>query len=320
MNRDDIIQAAQHVIHSESKAVEQLIRYLSKDFAKVVQLIANSKGRVIISGIGKSALIAQKIVATLNSTGTPSAFMHATEAIHGDLGIIQPGDIVVLLSKSGNTTEVKALLPLVKNMKNETVALTGNRHSYLAQNVDYVLDTTVEREACPNNLAPTSSTTAQLVMGDALAICLMKARRFTDGDFARYHPGGALGKRLYLRVADVIDPSQRPAVSPESDLRAVILSISKSRFGLTAVLEGDEIAGIITDGDLRRMLSKDLDLKNLSAREIMTAEPKVIPHDALAHRAMERLEKFEIGQLLVTRDSKYCGVIDIHDLLREGIV
>lgn len=320
MNPADIIQTAQNVIYSESEAVKQLVKYLSKDFAKVVQLIANSRGRVIISGIGKSAHIAQKIVATLNSTGTPSGFMHAAEATHGDLGIIQPGDITVMLSKSGNTTELKALLPLVKNMKNKTVALTGNRHSYLAQHVDYVIHTTVEREACPNNLAPTSSTTAQLVMGDALAVCLMKVRRFTDGDFARYHPSGSLGKRLYLRAADMIDPSQRPAVGMESDLKAVILSISKSRFGVTAVVEGDEITGIITDGDLRRMLSKDLDLQTLRAREIMTTQPKVIPHDALAYQAMALLEKFEIGQLLVTRDSKYYGVIDIHDLLREGIV
>lgn len=320
MNSNDLIGAAQEVIRAEAAALERLAAHLNKDFAKVAARIINSSAKVVLSGIGKSALIAQKITATLNSTGTPSAFMHAAEAIHGDLGMLQEGDLVILLSKSGNTPEIKALLPLLKHAEHETVALTGNPRSYLAQQADYVLDTAVGREACPLDLAPTTSTTAQLVMGDALAVCLMKLRGFSEDDFAKYHPGGSLGKRLYLRVGDLVDPARRPAVSLEAPLNEVILSISGGRFGMTTVLDGEEIAGIITDGDLRRMLSKGLELQGLSAAQIMTPSPKLIAHDALASKAMALLEEFEIGQLIVTRDKDYHGVIGIHDLVREGIV
>ena len=323
LNPNGIIRDAQTAIHAEAEAIGQLGEHLSKDFAKVVQSIVKSRAKVILSGVGKSAIIARNITATLlNSTGTPSVFMHAGEAIHGDLGIVQERDLIILLSKSGNTPEIKALLHWVKGMekKNKTVAITGNPDSYLGQNVDYVLNTHVEGEAWPNGLTPITSSTTQLVMGDALAICLMKLRKFSDTDFAQYHPGGTLGKRLYLRVEDLVDPEQRPAVAPEADLKTLILSISKSRLGMTAVLEGENLVGIITDGDLRRMLSQQIDLERVTAREVMSSQPKSVSQDALAQRAMEMLQNFQIGQLLVLKDKTYYGVIDIHSLIREGIV
>ncbi len=315
-----ILDIAKSTITMESKAIANLVDLLTDDFAIAIELIYNSKGRVIITGIGKSAIIANKIVATLNSTGTPSVFMHAADAIHGDLGLILEDDVVICISKSGNTPEIKVLVPLIKNAKNKMIAITGNKDSFLGQQADYVLNAYVEQEACPNNLAPTTSTTAQLVIGDALAVCLLKLRGFSSKDFAKYHPGGALGKRLYLRVNDLSSVNEKPEVTLNASLKEVIIEISEKMLGVTAVTENSKILGIITDGDLRRMLSKSDDIANLKAKDIMGSNPKSINEDAMAVDAKEVMEEHGISQLLVEKDGKYAGVVHLHDLIKEGII
>lgn len=315
-----IINTAIQAIELESQAILNLSKLINDNFANAVNLIHNSKGRVIITGIGKSAIIATKIVATLNSTGTPAIFMHAADAIHGDLGLILKDDIVVFISKSGNTPEIKVLVPFIKSAKNKMIAITGNKDSYLGQQVDYVLDAYVEKEACPNNLAPTTSTTAQLVIGDALAICLLELRGFSSKDFAKYHPGGALGKKLYLRVNDLSSVNEKPQVTQETSIKDVIIEISEKMLGVTAVIEDNKIIGIITDGDLRRMLSKVDDISSVKAKDIMSKNPKRINGDAMAIDAMDIMETYEISQLLVEENGEYAGVVHLHDLIKEGII
>ncbi len=319
-NKNSIIDNAKLTIDIESKAIANLKNLINSDFENAVNFIFNSKGRVIITGIGKSAIIANKIVATLNSTGTPSIFMHAADAIHGDLGNIQEEDTVICISKSGNTPEIKVLVPLIQNYGNKLIALTGNPDSFLGTNADYTLNCHVEKEACPNNLAPTTSTTAQLVMGDALSVCLLEMKDFTSKDFAKYHPGGALGKRLYLRVNDLVANNEAPLVNPETSVKEVIIEISKKRLGATAVIENGQITGMITDGDIRRMLEKHSDISSLTAKDIMTKNPKTLNTDAMAIDALNTLENFGITQILVINDQKkYVGIIHLHDLIKEGI-
>jgi arabinose-5-phosphate isomerase len=315
-----IINNAKRTIELESQAILYLSELVNDDFAEAVNLIHNSKGRVIITGIGKSAIIATKIVATLNSTGTPAIFMHAADAIHGDLGLILQDDVVIFISKSGNTPEIKVLVPFIKNAKNKMIAITGNKDSFLGQQVDYVLNAFVEKEACPNNLAPTTSTTAQLVIGDALAVCLLELKGFSSKDFAKYHPGGSLGKKLYLKVRDLSSVNQKPQVTVNAPLKDVIIEISKKMLGVTAVVENEKIIGIITDGDLRRMLSMVDNMSLLTAKEIMSTNPKSINVDAMAIDAMEVMESHSISQLLVEENGKYAGVVHIHDLIKEGII
>ena len=319
-NRNSIINIAKQTIESESKAILNLSNLIDDDFADAVTLIYNSKGRVIITGIGKSAIIASKIVATLNSTGTPAIFMHAADAIHGDLGLILVEDVVICISKSGNTPEIKVLIPLIKRSKNKIIAITGNTDSFLGQHADHILNAYVEKEACPNNLAPTTSTTAQLVIGDALAVCLLELRGFSSNDFAKYHPGGALGKKLYLRVQDISSVNEKPKVTASTPIKDVIIEISKKMLGVTAVVENDKIIGIITDGDLRRMLTKVDDFSKLTAKDIMGANPKRITANAMAIDALELMEAHEISQLLVEDDGAYAGVVHLHDLIKEGII
>lgn len=319
----DIKSVAKKVIVDEASAIRTLENFIDDDFEKVVKLIYESKGRVIITGIGKSAIIAQKIVATLNSTGTPAVFMHAADAIHGDLGMICRDDVVICISKSGNTPEIKVLIPLIRNVGNDRiVAMVSNTDSFLAHNAAYVLKAQVEREACPNNLAPTTSTTAQLVMGDALAICLIQCRSFSSRDFAKYHPGGSLGKRLYTRVSDVYDGDNRPHVSPVDGIRKVILEMSGGCLGAVAVTDAEwHLLGIITDGDLRRMLEKYQDIDFLKAIDIMSASPKTISEEELAYHAFQKMEKNSITQLIVTGEGNiYKGMVHIHDILKEGVV
>ncbi|WP_298534087.1 SIS domain-containing protein [uncultured Algibacter sp.] len=304
----------------ESKTILNLSNLVTNDFAESVKLIFNSKGRVIITGIGKSAIIASKIVATLNSTGTPSVFMHAADAIHGDLGLILEDDVVICISKSGNTPEIKVLVPLIKSAKNSMIAITGNTESFLGKNADFVLNAFVEKEACPNNLAPTTSTTAQLVIGDALAVCLLNLRGFSSKDFAKYHPGGALGKKLYLRVQDMSSANEKPSVHPTASIKDVIVEISKKMLGVTAVVDNDQIVGIITDGDLRRMLSSVDDFSKLTAKDIMGKNPHCIHADAMAVDALETMENNDISQLLVEDNGKYTGVVHLHHLIKEGIL
>ena len=315
-----IIQTAKETILLESAAIANLAKLLDENFEKAVNFILNSNGRVIVTGIGKSANIATKIVATFNSTGTPAIFMHAADAIHGDLGNVQKNDIVICLSKSGNTPEIKVLVPLIKNYGNKIIAITGNVDSFLGKNADFPLNTFVEKEACPNNLAPTTSTTAQLVMGDALAVCLQDLRGFSKKDFAKYHPGGALGKRLYLRVSDLIKNNQIPKVNVSDSIAKVIVEISEKRLGVTAVLENEKIVGIITDGDLRRMLSKTTDINHFTAKDIMGKNPKTVQENAMAIEALEKLESNNITQILVVdAQEKYIGIVHLHDLIKEGI-
>ncbi|MDX6746043.1 KpsF/GutQ family sugar-phosphate isomerase [Polaribacter sp. PL03] len=319
-NSNSILQTAKETILLESTAIANLANLLDENFEKAVNFILNSNGRVIITGIGKSANIATKIVATFNSTGTPAIFMHAADAIHGDLGNVQENDVVICLSKSGNTPEIKVLVPLIKNYGNKIIAITGNVDSFLGKNSDFPLNTFVEKEACPNNLAPTSSTTAQLVMGDALAVCLQDLRGFSSKDFAKYHPGGALGKRLYLRVSDLIKNNQTPLVNANDSIVKVIVEISEKRLGATAVLENENLIGIITDGDIRRMLSKTTEINHFTAKDIMGANPKTVHQDAMAIEALEKLESNSITQILVVDEKdKYVGVVHLHDLIKEGI-
>ncbi len=319
-SKKNILSYAKNTIIDESIAISKVAELLDQSFADAVELIYNSEGRVIITGIGKSAIIANKIVATLNSTGTPSVFMHAADAIHGDLGLVLKNDVVICISKSGNTPEIKVLIPLLKKAKNPLIAITGNMKSMLAEQANFVLNCYVEKEACPNNLAPTTSTTAQLVMGDALAVCLLKIRGFSSDDFAKYHPGGALGKKLYLTVKDLLTINEKPAVSLNSKIKKVIIEISEKRLGVTAVTENNRIVGIITDGDLRRMLANTEDFSKLFAEDIMSKTPKTINIDAMAIEAMELMESNEISQLLVEDNEQYAGVIHLHDLIKEGII
>lgn len=319
--RVNIKELAVKTILAESQAIEKLAGMVDESFEQVVSLIYNSKGRVIVTGIGKSAIIANKIVATLNSTGTPAIFMHAADAIHGDLGIIQPDDVIICLSKSGTTPEIKVLIPLINNMGNPIIAIVSNTDSYLAEKSTYVLKATVDQEACPNNLAPTSSTTAQLVIGDALAVCLLKLRGFSNEDFARVHPGGALGKKLYMRVSDIFSEQNPPIVRTDAKIRAIILEISSKRLGATAVLdESGKLVGIITDGDLRRMLANNNNVEEVTAKEIMSANPKTIEKDEMAINAFSMMEQNKITQLVVTADGNYAGMIHLHDILKEGVV
>ena len=316
-----IKQLAIQTIKTEAAAVEKLATYIDDDFEKCVSLIYNAKGRVIVTGIGKSAIIANKIVATLNSTGTPAIFMHAADAIHGDLGIIQPEDVIICLSKSGNTPEIKVLIPLIRNLGNKIVAIVSSTNSYLAQKSDLVLKATVDKEACPNNLAPTSSTTAQLVIGDALAVCLLNLRGFSPEDFARVHPGGSLGKKLYMRVADIFIKENPPKVNADDKIRAIILEMTTKRMGATAVVDSNnKLLGIITDGDLRRMIQRNETIENLTAKDIMTASPKTIDRTEMAINAFNLMESHKITQLVVLENGKYIGMIHLHDILKEGIV
>ena len=318
-NKNIILENAKQTILAESKAIANLVNFLDDDFINAVNFIHSSNGRVIVTGIGKSANIATKIVATFNSTGTPAIFMHAADAIHGDLGIIQKNDVVICISKSGNTPEIKVLVPLIKNYGNKVMAITGNTESFLGKNADFVLNSFVEKEACPNNLAPTTSTTAQLVIGDALAVCLLELNNFSSNDFAKFHPGGALGKKLYLRVRDLIEKNEAPQVSKTTLIKDVIVEISKKRLGTTAVVDNNLIVGIITDGDLRRMLKDNSDISHLIAKDIMSKNPKTIQINEMAITALETMENNNITQILVEDNTKYVGVVHLHDLLKEGI-
>jgi arabinose-5-phosphate isomerase len=315
----EILDIAKRALQNEADALLQLQNQLNTDFYKIVQLLYESKGRVVVTGIGKSAIIANKMVATFNSTGTPSLFMHAADAIHGDLGMIQQHDVIICISKSGNTPEIKVLAPLLKQSGNTLIAMVGNIDSYLAKQANYILDTTVESEACPNNLAPTTSTTAQLAMGDALAVCLLETREFKAEDFAKYHPGGALGKKLYLKVGDLSMQNEKPSVDMNENLSNVILEITSKRLGMTSVLNGNELVGVITDGDLRRLIAKGF-RNDLLAKDIMGSNPKTIQKDELAVLALEMMKNNNITQLIVMDGNSYEGVIHLHDLIREGIL
>jgi len=319
-SKKSIIDSAIATLKLESEAILKLIDYLNDDFVEVINTILLSKGRVIVTGIGKSAIIAQKIVATFNSTGTPAVFMHAADAVHGDLGIIQEDDVVLCLSKSGNTPEIKLLAPLLKLSGNKLIAMLGNIESDLAKQADLILNTTVEKEACPHNLAPTTSTSAQLAMGDAVAICLLEARKFQSSDFAKYHPGGSLGKRLYLKAGDIASKNEKPSVSPDAPVKDIIVQISKNRLGAVVVIEGEKILGMITDGDIRRMLERHTNLENIKASDLMSTTPKKIDSEELALLALEVIRQNNITQILVTKDDRYFGLVHLHDLLQEGIV
>ncbi len=318
--KEEIKKIALRTIQNELNAVRNLSNFINDDFVDVIELIYHSKGRTVITGIGKSANIGQKIASTMNSTGTPAVFMHAADAIHGDLGIIQQNDVLICISKSGETPEIKVLVPLLKQRGSKLIAMVGNINSYLAVQADYILNTSVPKEACPNNLAPTSSTTAQLVMGDALAVALLEYRGFTPGDFAKLHPGGALGKQLYLRVSDLYIKNEKPEVSYKADIRTVIVEISSKMLGATAVIRNDKLVGIITDGDLRRMLEKDLDISDFMAKDIMTSNPRTIEADTLVVDALNLMRKNNITQLPVVDNGWYVGVIHLHDILKEGIL
>lgn len=317
---ENILLNAKKSILSQSESIAKLNDYLTPDFAKSVELIYQSKGRLILTGIGKSAIIAQKIVATLNSTGTPSLFLHAAEAIHGDLGMIQKEDVVLCISKSGNSPEIKVLAPIIRNFGNPLIGMTANETSFLATNSDYVLHAYIDDEACPNGLAPTNSTTAQLVLGDAIAICLMKLRNFTPDDFAKYHPGGSLGKKLLLRVKDMLDNTHAPQVNPDASIKKVIMEISEKRLGVTAVVAHNKVIGIITDGDIRRMLNDRDQFTDLVAQDIMTKNPKHISSQLHVSEALDILENNKITQLVVIDNEEYKGILHLHDILKEGIV
>ena len=318
--KNAILETALQTVQLEAKSIADLATFLDASFVETIELLNNCKGRLVFSGIGKSALIAQKIVATLNSTGTPSLFMHAADAIHGDLGTVQKDDIVLIISKSGESPEIKALVPYIKNFGNKLIGIVGNTSSYLAAASDHILNTTVSAEACPNNLAPTSSTTAQLVMGDVIAVCLMQLKGFTSDDFGKYHPGGNLGKRLFLKVADLTSTDLKPTVEPHTPLKNVILEITKNRLGVAVVINNGQIAGVITDGDLRRMLEKTVNIENITAAEIMSHTPHLIDHQALAAEAIDQMKQHEISHLIVTKEGNYYGILHIHELIKEGLI
>ncbi|MGA9637668.1 KpsF/GutQ family sugar-phosphate isomerase [Flavobacterium sp.] len=320
ITKENILAIAKKTILSESEAIAKLTEFLDDDFYLSAQAIYESKGRLVITGIGKSAIIAQKMVATFNSTGTPSLFLHAAEAIHGDLGMIQNEDVIICISKSGNSPEIKALVPLLTRFGNTLIGMTGNITSFLAKGSKHILNTTVDKEACPINLAPTNSTTAQLVMGDALAVCLMEMRDFKPENFAIYHPGGALGKKLLLKVSDMIEHSLKPKVSPDASIKKAIFEISEKRLGVTAVVENETVIGIITDGDIRRMLNERDTFTDLSAKDIMTKNPKIVQSSTMAVDALNILEDFSITQLIVVDNGEYQGVLHLHDILKEGII
>jgi arabinose-5-phosphate isomerase len=320
MPKTSIQEIAKNTLTLEAEAILELREFINDSFEKVVNVLLHTKGRLIISGIGKSAIIGQKIVATLNSTGTASIFMHAADAIHGDLGMVREEDIVMIISKSGESPEIRVLVSLIQNIGNPLIAMVGKIPSSLSEGASYILNTTVSQEACPNNLAPTASTTAQMAMGDALAVCLMEAKGFSADDFAKFHPGGTLGKKLYLRVNDLSKLNEKPAVDEKSTLREVIVEITKKRLGLTAVLnEQKELTGVITDGDLRRMLEKGVDLEKTTAKDIMGVSPKTVNQDALAVHALDIMRKNNITQVMVAEEKNYVGVIHLHDLIREGL-
>ena len=304
----------------EAEAVSQLKKFINDDFVETVRFISKIKGRVVVTGIGKSAIIGQKIVATFNSTGTPSIFMHASDAIHGDLGAIQQNDAVICISKSGDTPEIKILVPLLKRFGNTLIAIVGNTDSFLAKHSEFVLNTSVVKEACPNNLAPTSSTTAQLAMGDALAVCLLDYKGFSEKDFAKYHPGGSLGKKLYLKVKDIYPMNASPRVSKEENIRKVIVEISSNRLGAAAVIDDEQIIGIITDGDIRRMLLNKKPIDGIKARDVMSHDPKTVPKETMAVEALDLMKRHNIMQLIITDKEKYVGMVHLHDLVREGII
>jgi len=319
-SKKSVIQDAVSTLNLEAQAILGLIKNIDDDFVKIVELIVKSEGRIIVTGIGKSAIIAQKIVATFNSTGTPSIFMHAADAVHGDLGMIQRNDIVICLSKSGNTPEIKVLTPLLKQTGNTIIGMVGQLNSELALQADYILNTTVEKEACPHNLAPTTSTTAQLAMGDALAIALLNARNFNEDDFGKFHPGGALGKRLYLKAGELASRNSKPSIHPAASVKDVIIEISQNRLGAVVVIDGNEILGIITDGDIRRMLEQHSNLSDITAEHLMTRNPKHLDKEVLAVQALELIKENNITQLLITDSNTYFGMIHLHDLLQEGII
>lgn len=318
--KNAIVETALQTVQLEAKSIADLATFLDASFVETIELLNNCKGRLVFSGIGKSALIAQKIVATLNSTGTPSLFMHAADAIHGDLGTVQKDDIVLIISKSGESPEIKALVPYIKSFGNKLIGIVGNTSSYLASESDHILNTTVSAEACPNNLAPTSSTTAQLVMGDVIAVCLMQLKGFTSDDFGKYHPGGNLGKRLFLKVADLTSTALKPTVATHTPLKNVILEITKNRLGVAVVINNNEIVGVITDGDLRRMLEKTVNIENITAAEIMSHTPQVIDHQTLAVEAIDQMKQHEISHLIVTKEGSYYGILHIHELIKEGLI
>ena len=317
--KDRIFQVAVDTLENEADSIRNLVKLLDENFTNSVLLISETKGRVIITGIGKSAIVGNKIVSTMNSTGTPAIFMHAADAVHGDLGTIQQDDIVICISNSGSTPEIKVLVPLLKAAGNKLVAMTGNTNSFLAENADFVLNTHVDKEACPNNLAPTSSTTAQMAMGDALAVCLLDYKGFSKADFAKFHPGGALGKQLYMKVGDFLSRHGKPEVGPEANLETIIFEITSKRLGATAVIEENKLAGIITDGDLRRMLQQHTDYKQITAASIMSKNPRTIDADIMAVEAFKVMKEYKITQLVVLKEDKYAGFIHMHDLLQEGL-
>jgi arabinose-5-phosphate isomerase len=320
ITKENILVSAKKTIASESQSIVKLLDYIDETFAEAVQCIYNSKGRLVVTGIGKSAIIAQKMVASFNSTGTPSLFLHASEAIHGDLGMIQKDDVIICISKSGNSPEIKSLVPLLTRFGNKLIGITGNMTSFLAKGSHYVLNTTVDSESCPLNLAPTNSTTAQLVMGDALVVCLMEMRDFKAEDFAVYHPGGALGKKLLLRVKDMLEHTLKPEVAPDTSIKKAIFEISEKRLGVTAVVENNKVIGIITDGDIRRMLNDRDSIADLTARDIMSKNPKSVQSTDMVVDAFNLMEDFSITQLIVVDNGEYKGVLHLHDILKEGIV
>jgi len=312
---------ARNVLLNEADAIRKLASYIDKSFEETVQAIYNAKGRIVVTGIGKSAIIANKIVATLNSTGTPAVFMHAADAIHGDLGMVQEGDVVMCLSKSGETPEIKVLVPLIKRGGAKLIALVSNTNSFLAKKADYVLNATIDEEACTLNLAPTTSTTAHLALGDALAVCLLELRNFDSRDFARFHPGGSLGKQLYLKVDDILQNNEVPLVSADTPLKDVIVEISSKRLGATAVVDNDQnLIGIITDGDLRRFLQRNPDLSAALASDLMSQGPKTIEAGEYAVKALHMMQKNSISQVVVTDQGRVRGFVHLHDLLKEGII
>jgi arabinose-5-phosphate isomerase len=321
MNEQEIIATGLKAIELEAESIAGLAAFINADFVKAVQTIHRSGGRIVVSGIGKSAIVAQKIVATFNSTGTPGLYMHAADAIHGDLGMVQPNDVVMVISKSGNSPEIKVLVPFIRRFGNKLIGMVGNKDSYLAHHCDIILDTTVSEEACPNNLAPTSSTTAQMVMGDALAVCLMKINGFTGEDFAKYHPGGTLGKKLFMRVSDLIGGNPVPAVLPETPLPETVIEMTSKLLGATAVVNPDgTLYGIITDGDLRRMLARRQPIAGVMAKDICSTKPKQIKPDELAVSALHKMKENDITHLLVTEDDRYIGILHLHDLVKEGLI
>jgi arabinose-5-phosphate isomerase len=321
LTQNRIIESAHRTLQLQETALQGLNAFINEQLVLAVEAIAACKGRLVVSGIGKSAIVAQKTVATMNSTGTPALFMHAADAIHGDLGMVQQDDVVIIISKSGDSPEIKVLTPLIKNFGNTIIGMVGNMQSYLATSSNIVINTTVQKEACPHNLAPTTSTTAQMVMGDVLAICLMDAKSFNKADFAKFHPGGALGKKMYLRVSDLIKMHESPCVSEDDNIKKVIIEISKKRLGATAIVnEKKELVGIVTDGDVRRMFEKYDDFKDIRAIDIMSLYPKTINAEMLAVEALEQMKKNNISQLLVIENEQYAGILHVHDLMREGII